>query len=835
MKFIFSFLFLILVTNSFSQFAIKGSIVDENGASIPGVRVAVENTTYGVPANSQGFYFLELPTQGTYVLTFTMLSFEKRSDTIVVSDKITYHETVLYEKSTELGTVEIYADKKDIAKEVIGHVIDNKKNLGRAYETYQCETYIKTSLEKESRFPFMAETDTVGKQRMNLIESYSVTHFKQNTTYHEEVIAHHDYAEKANSTVMVSVDFANPDNLVPNQAIEYNPYIFFEKVADGDVDPYQNLIDLPKISSKQLVSPVAANAFINYKYTLEAVFYQDKQKIYEIKVEPRFKEGPLFSGTLFIIDSLWVIKSMDLSVNPAAMDYFKEFRIIQDFENVDGNWVATRREFSYTINDGMDYVMANTRVQHSNYLFNKGYDEKLYKNSVMSFSDDAFDRDSLYWISARPIQLKPEELQYIHEQDSIEKELNSFERIDSINAEYNRLTVWDFLLNGVGFRNREKAREIYFSPLISQPQFFGFGPYRHKLAGYYSKEFENGKSISVDAEIDYGFKYQDLKGSVGFEYTYLPKHFGSLKVSGGDVYDLVNSYESIVNTGASSNFVRKTFFAIGQRYEIVNGLYGRVSYDYSTRIAVPELARAPWLDSLMKNIGSDIQAKPFETYTVSIFELELLYRFKQAYIIKKGKKIVIGTEFPELRLNYKIGVPGLFGSDVNFSFLELGASDEITFGTFGNMKWNFLAGSFLGSNIADIRFIEHKFFRGSDFFFFSNPLKSLQLLDSTRHTAHPYLQAFVIHHFNGAITDKIPLINKTKIELVAGGGLLMIDDADYSHLEFYMGIERKFKIKKQLFKVSAFYVLRDNGAPSVQLNFKFGIDFYNSFTNSWSY
>jgi hypothetical protein len=835
MKFIICSLFLILALNTHSQYAIKGSIVDENGASIPGVRVAVENTTYGVPANSQGFYFLEVPAPGTYILTFSMLSFEKRSDTIIVTDNITYHETILYEKSTELGTVEIYADKKDIAKEVIGHVIDNKKNLGRAYETYQCDTYIKTSLEKESRFPFMAAADSVGKQRMNLIESYSVTHFKQNTTYHEEVIAHHDYAEKANSTVMVSVDFANPDNLVPNQAIEYNPYIFFEKVEDGDVDPYQNLIDLPKISSKQLVSPVAVNAFVNYKFTLESVFFQDKQKIYEIKVEPRFKEGPLFSGTLFIIDSLWVIKSMDLSVNPAAMDYFKEFRIIQDFENVDGNWVATRREFTYTINDGMDYVMANTRVQHSNYLFNKGYDEKLYKNSVMSFSDDAFDRDSLYWISARPIQLKPEELRYIYEQDSIEKELNSFERIDSLNAEYNRLTVWDFLLNGVGFRNREKAREIYFSPLISQPQFFGFGPYRHKLAGYYSKEFENGKSISVNAEIDYGFKYQDLKGMVGFEYTYLPKHFGSLKVSGGDVYDLVNSYESIVNTGASSNFVRKTFFAIGQRYEIVNGLYGRVSYDYSTRIAVPELARAPWLDSLMKNIGSDIQAKPFETYTVSIFELELLYRFKQAYIIKKGKKIVIGTEFPELKLNYKIGVPGLFGSDVNFSFLELGASDEITFGTFGNMKWNFLAGSFLGSNIADIRFIEHKFFRGSDFFFFSNPLKSLQLLDSTRHTAHPYLQAFVIHHFNGAITDKIPLINKTKIELVAGGGLLMIDDADYSHLEFYMGIERKFKIKKQLFKVSAFYVLRDNGAPSVQLNFKFGIDFYNSFTNSWSY
>ncbi|MBK7130643.1 MAG: carboxypeptidase-like regulatory domain-containing protein [Crocinitomicaceae bacterium] len=818
-----------------AQFAIKGTITDEYGEGIPGVRVALENTTYGVPANAQGNYFLEVPSAGTYVLTFSMLGFEKTSDTIIVKDQITYHSITLKESSTELGTVEVYSDTRDLAKEIIGHVIDNKKNLGKQFDSYQCNTYIKTSLEKENRLPFLATRDTLGKQRMNLIESYSVTHFEQNATYHEDIIAHHDYAEKANNTMVVSVDFSNADNLIPNQVIEYNPYIFFEKVQDGDVDPYQNLIELPKISSKQLVSPVAVNAFLNYKYNLGGIFYENGQKIYEIKVEPRFKEGPLFSGVIYIIDSLWVIKSFDLSINPAAMDYFKEFRIIHDYELVDGKWVVVRREFIYTMNDGSDQIMANTRVQHSNYIFNAGFDHKQFKNSVMSYHDDAFDKDSLYWENVRPIQLKPEELLYIHEQDSIMREFTSFEYIDSVNAVYNKLTVWDFLLNGVGFRNREKGQEIYIAPLISQPQFFGFGPYRHKISGMYSKEFENGQKISINSEIDYGFKYKDLKGMLGVEYTYLPKHFGSFRIAGGDVYDLVNNYESIVNTGASSNFVRKTFFAVGQRYEIVNGLYGRVSYDYSKRIAVPELARAPWLDSLMQNIGSDIQAKPFETYTVSIFELELAYRFKQSYIYKKGKKIIIGTEYPELKLNYKIGVPNLFGSDVNFSFLELGASDNVTIGTFGEMKWNFVAGSFLGSDIDAIRFIEHKFFRGSDFFFFSNPLKSLQLLDSTMHTARPYLQAFVIHHFNGAITDKIPLINKTKIELVAGGGILLIDELNYRHLEFYAGIERKFKIKKQLFKVSAFYVMRENNAPSVQLNFKFGLDFYNSFSNSWSY
>lgn len=835
MKKFFSFLLLLISYSAFSQYAIKGIVSDESGTGVPGVRVAVQNTTYGVPANSMGSYFLELPEKGTYIITYSMLGFTSKTDTIVISQKLTEHNVILVEATTELGVVEIYADKRDIAKEVIGKVIDNKKNLNSRYETYQCDTYIKTTLEKENRLPFLANEENVGRQKMNFIESYTITNFKQANTYHEQVIAHHDYAEKANSTVTVSADFSNPDNLLPTQVVEYNPYIFFEKVQDGDVDPYQNLITLPKISSKELVSPVAVNAFLNYQFMLTSVFIENGQKIYEIAVEPRFNEGPLFSGTLFIIDSLWVIKSMDLTINPAAMDYFKEFRIIQDFVNVDGNWVVERREFTYMLNDGTDYVMANTRVQHSNYIFNQGFDQDKFKNSIMTYNDDAYDKDSLYWATTRPIQLKTEELAYIHEQDSILKSTTSDQYIDSVNHEYNRLTIWDFLLNGVGFRNREKGREIYFSPLISQPQFFGFGPYRHKIAGYYSKEFENGKKISFNGELDYGFKYKDLKGMLGFEYTFLPKHFGTFKIAGGDVYDLINNYESIVNTVATSNFVRKQFFSLSQRYEIVNGLYGRISYDYSTRIAVENLARAPWLDSLFNDAGADQTPEPFIQYTVSIFELELLYRFKQSYMMKKGKKIIIGTTYPELKLNYKKGVPGLFGSDVNFDFLELSASDEVTAGTFGKLKWNFVAGTFFGKNIDDIRFIEHKFFRGSDLFFFSNPLKSLQLLDSTFHTARPYLQAFVIHHFNGAITDKIPLINKTKIELVAGGGFLYIQDLNYRHLEFYVGLERKIKIKKQLFKVSVFYVLKENNAPSVQFNFKLGLDFFNSFNNTWSY
>lgn len=838
MRKLFILLTVLITSNLYGQFIIKGNVLDEYGVGIPGVRIALSNSTYGVPTNANGAYFLEIDVSGTYVVTYSMLGFESKIDTVIVSEKTVIHNVTLVETTTQLNAVEVYADKRDIAKEVIKAVIDNKQNMKRQFETFQCNTYIKTSLEKENRIPlFKSDDEPEGRQKMNFIESYSITKFQANDTYKEEVIGHQDFSDKTSSEVVVSADFSDPNSLMPSQSIEYNPYIFFEKVQDGEFDLYHNLIDLPKVSSKPMVSPVALNAFVNYKFYLKSIFIEDGQKIYEILVEPRFKEAPLFSGNLFIVDSIWVIKSMDLSINSAAMEYFKDFRIIQDYEEIEGNWVPVRREFIYTINDGSDRVLANTRVHHSNYQFNLTYDKNEFKNVIMDYHEDAFDKDSVFWAETRPIQLKHEELMFIREQDSIAKELSSDSYIDSVNTEYNRITLGDVFLNGVGFRNRVKGQEIYINSLISQVHFIRLGGYRHSLGGYYSKEFKNAQKIRIDGEIDYGFRNKDVKGSLSTEYTFLPKRFGSFKIGGGHIYDFVTFNQSIISFIGPENMVQKKFLGLSQRIEIVNGLYGRLSYDYSIRESVKDIKLAPWQDTII-SAGYWKLPLDYPTYTVSIFELEFLYRFKQKYIIKKGKKIVVGTQYPELRLTYKKGIPDMFGSDVNFNYIEIGASDEITFGTFGKTKWDVEAGTFLGStnSLDNVQFIEQKFFRGSDWFFFSNPLQSLQLLDSTFNTARPFLQAYVVHHFNGALFSKIPLINKLKLELVVGGGALFIQDVNYKHIEAYIGIERKFKIRKQLFKVAVFYVFRENSNPSTALfSLKFGLDFFNSWTNQWSW
>ncbi len=835
MKTFVLFLFLVFFSSVNAQNVLKGTVVDQMGKPVPGARVFIENTTYGVITNIKGEYFIELKTQKDYPIAFKMIGMKDTTVMVEISNKITIQNMAMYDHTKELETVEVSSKKVNVAKRVIQSVQKNRKNMARQYDNYTCNTYLKTGLEKELNPKIVKKREQVdsvisGPSKMNFIESYALTKYKIPNTYQEEIIAHHDYSEKSTNQFSASVSFDLDDNIVPSQTIPYNPYLFFEKIQDGDFNLYQSMINLPKITEHPIVSPIGANAFLNYKFDLDGIFYENDQKIYEIKVTPKFAAAALFSGTLYILDKKWVIKSFDLKINGTAMPFFQDFTVLQDYENIDSFWVPIRREYIYTISEGKDLISANTRVNHSNYKFNQTFGKNDFNNELLRYDVEAFNRDSSYWANTRPIQLKQAELDFIHKQDSIDSYLKSEAYLDSVDAEFNRITIWDVTLNGIGFRNRFKQQEIYINSILSSLKIFGVGGFRYGIGGSYSKKFDNSKKIRLSADLDYGFNNQDLKGSGGIEYTFLPKRFGSVSVDGGNVFDLITNYNSVLGTFSRGNFVQKRFIEVGHRIEIVNGLYGRVRFTYSDRQAITDLKLANWSNELFGELNVP---QPFERYTISMVEFQFLYRFKQKYVIKKNEKLIVGTQFPQLELTYKKGIPSLFNSEVNFDFIEIKASDEINLGNYGDSKWNVLAGSFVNS--VDLRFMEHKFFRGSDTWFFSNPLRSHQMLDSTFHTPAPYFQGFYVHHFNGFIMNKIPLINKLKLELMGGASMLLIQDANYSHAEMFAGIEKKFKIRKQYFKVGVFAASRINSTSKATLQFKIGFDFFNSYTNSWTY
>lgn len=146
---------------------------------------------------------------------------------------------------------------------------------------------------------------------MNLIESISQSTFIPPNTYHAKVVALHDYSDNEETSTSSAIDYYVDDIITPVQNIKTDPYIFFEKIQDGDFNLYNSMLDLPKISEHPITSPIGAYAFPNYKYKLVTVFIEDGKKIYQIEVIPRYKSAPLFSGTIYIIKDEWVIKSIN--------------------------------------------------------------------------------------------------------------------------------------------------------------------------------------------------------------------------------------------------------------------------------------------------------------------------------------------------------------------------------------------------------------------------------------------------------------------------------------------------------------------------------------------
>ncbi|MFD1551037.1 hypothetical protein DNU06_04450 [Putridiphycobacter roseus] len=818
-----------------AQFVLKGAVTDMNGEPLPGVKVYVDGTTFGVITDYNGLYFLELKKADQYPIHFKMMGMEDTVVTVFIQKKLNVFDISLKEKSIKLESVEVLAKKINVANTVIKHMQDNRSKMALQVDNYTCNTYLKTGLEREPR---IQDSTVKAPAKMSLIESISQTTFIAKNTYHEKIIAQHDYSDKEAAVAESFIDYYQEDIITPIQAVEVDPYIFYEKVQDGDFNLYQHMIDLPKIAEYPITSPFGAQAFTNYKFELNNIFYENELKIYEIQVTPRFKNAALLKGQLYIVADIWAVKSFNLSINPSAMPFFYDFNVIQDYENIDGNWVVVRREFTYTIQEDEDFIRANTRVKHSDYVFNRAIRVKDFKNEISNYSADAFSKDSVFWNKNRPLKLKDSELHFIGEQERIDSVKQSEHYLDSVDAVFNKITLGDIFLSGVGFRNRFKEQEIYIAPLLGSFELFGVGGVRFKFSGDYSKKFENNHKIKISPSLNYGFLNKDLKPTLALEYTFLPMKFGSVAVAVGNDYDRITNQTTAVNyvLGAGS-YISNKFVSLAHRREIVNGLYGRIKFSYADRQPLGDIELGPIFTYFEQLDTAEPKLFPtppaFKPYTVSFVEFKFQYRFNQKYIIKQNEKLIIGSVYPELEVSFKQGIPNLFGSEVRFNQLEFRVSDEINLGNYGDSKWKVIGGSFL--NKQDLRIIEHKFIKQSDVALFTNPLESHQGIDTNYNTSAPYVQAFYVHHFNGLFLNKIPLIQKLRFETFVGGSFILLDEFDYNHSEFFIGVERKFRFLKEYYKFAFVYTGQFNDIVQPYFRFKIGFDFLNTYTNQWSW
>lgn len=850
-SYIISFLLILCSSTSWS-FALRGKVVDADNEAIPGVSIYISQTSYGVTTNAKGEFFMELE-EGSYNLVFRSLGFI--SQTIQVSVPTSQLLNVqLTEEVTELTEVTISAKSKDPAYAIMKQASANRKTYEQPFEKLSYNAYIKASLEKEVLEKEVDSTtekkvEVITKEKMNLVEKMSEVYYMAPSSQKEVIQAYRNYSDKPD-LIQVNgrlADFGfyydEPEISDPTAESDVNPLLFYLNPGDNDFNFYKANLLLPGVYDLPYVSPLHPIATASYKFRLVESFKEDGHLVYKIEVLPRRKTDALFSGHIFIVDQLWTIKAVDLSFPSTANYTYSKLQIAQNYIQLeDGRWVCSREEFFYESAEENITFIGNTVALYSNFNASPDVERSFFKNEVTSFKPDAEKNADIILNASRPLTLKAEEVSFAKTQDSITQAHLAPEYLAQQDSSYNHISLVDIFMTGVENQNSSKGRYLYFIPIIAQLRLYQPGGYRHALGGQYSKFYrETGKQLDVYSQLDYGILNRDLRGHVNSSYTYNNFNFSKVSVGFGSQYELMNQNPTIVANFSPGNYSLTNHFTVGYGREIVNGLFIDGEVRYAKHNPVDDLAYPGYSDSFIValeeiygtdiDLGGQLEPTYFEPYSKFLIDLDFTYKHKQEYRTLPNRKVLLRSKYPRLNLRLRSGIPGVFGSTAAFLFTELRIQDRMKMGSFGESQYNVQMGSFLWKEFVEV--VDQRYLLGGEYLFYTNPMRSFQLLGAGVATTEPYFEAHYRHLFDGSILNKIPLLRPLRLGLVGGFNGLWLADGNFAYLETYGGIEKKFRLWTETLKVGVYHIYSTNSPEGSLLQWKVGISVFNTVTGTW--
>jgi len=593
--------------------------------------------------------------------------------------------------------------------------------------------------------------------------------------------------------------------------------LYYTTTVKSNFNFFENLMQLNDLHETPFSSPISGPGILSYKYRLEEQYEENGRKIHKIKIIPRNIATTTLEGYIYVIDSVWLVQKLELTMKKGNLLIYDYFQINQVYDHPgDSLCVLTSQTLDYGVKNSKRSSKCTTVATFENYNFTPNFPPKFFNSELAVTEKEAYDKDSTYWNEKRGAELTPEETEYIAIKDSITDYQNRPEYLDSIDKEFNKVTALKVLWWGIDHRNRAKKTQWTFNSLaaFARPIYIA-GP-RFAPGFSYFKKWENERYVDSYTEASVGVLNGDIKGVTAWDFRYDPFHFGTLDAHFSHSFDVIRDYDAITQIYKRDNFIETTELKIGNIYELINGVYFRSNFRMTERRSLDGYKFLNTDDILPNN-----DPTKFETYQAFIGEFTLSYTPFQKYMREPNRKVLLGSKWPTFYVYYEKGMPDIFGSDVNHDYLLGGINQTFKIGTIGTSSYHIKSGKFL--NTKSLKAADEKFHRRSDPIWFSNPLYSFQGLDSTLPTRKIYYEAHFVHHDNGAILNKIPFMKKTRIGLVAGTGYLYIPEFNWQHYEFLLGLERNFKLSKRRLRIGVYGVLSDGNhikpTPSWKISF----------------
>lgn len=521
------------INQTFSQQKnISGTVKEKTtGTPLSFANVRVLGTTLGTSANKDGKFDLKLK-QGRYSLVSSYLGYNSDTLNINVIDDM-FVDFELTQSNIELAEVVVLPGENP-ALEIIRNAIRRKKERNEKILSYEFEAYTKGIIKTED--DLIAGNNSIGigvgskdsseLKISGILENQSKGFFKKPNQYKETIIA-----RKQSSNFPSSINILTGGRLIQN--LYSDDINFFGKALPG---------------------PIADNALDYYYFYIVRTIPLDNKTVYQINLTPDDDNDPGFTGNIFIADSTFDLIKVDLNLNRAANTggIFDTINVFQQFSEYENNiYMPVDYRLFITANVlGLARFGFELNTILYDYKINPGIEDDFFDMAILTVTQDADKKDSLYWINSQTIP-------------NTSDEQEAYLRIDSISNVPR--TFWDnfsWLNSRMSFTENFSTTAplglYHFNRVEGHALDFGF-----YLNNYFDKRFNSSLDLT------YGFS--DKKFKQDFNASYLFGDYRTYKAS----LNVFNDIKILFGQSENYNELTSTILSLASKYEFRDYYYSK--------------------------------------------------------------------------------------------------------------------------------------------------------------------------------------------------------------------------------------------------------------------
>jgi hypothetical protein len=304
---------------------LKGRITNDTGDPIPYATVYIQELKQGTTSNTKGDYEIRLPA-GKYQIIYQSLGFSPVLFTIAISDQPITRNVILPLQYYQIPEVRISATGEDPAYGIMRKAVGMAPYFLNNISYYKAEVYLKGTLVMK-KIPKILQKAINAEARKEDGSGVSSNKIKEGDVYIMESFNEMEFtAPDKYSQKVISVNSTFPDEGNDVSPMDFIQASFYEPLVGG-----------------LAISPLSPQSFSYYKFKYLGASPQGNYIVNKIQVIPKMKSQQLFEGTIYIIEDLWCLHSVDLMNDNIA----GKIRIEQIYIPVqDDIWMPVSHKFS---------------------------------------------------------------------------------------------------------------------------------------------------------------------------------------------------------------------------------------------------------------------------------------------------------------------------------------------------------------------------------------------------------------------------------------------------------------------------------------------------------